>query len=176
MWPKTRNLPSRSTSQWLHYERNGVSNHRRINCLLSRLFRHRSKKTSKLRVTGLCEGNPPVTGGFPSQGAGNEENFPFDIVIMPNRVTVCSEFHLFHRSHGHENVVILDEILITCYTASFYFDKFWLHSQWQKFHQNDIFFLTTVHNVEVIKMCMELLDDTTMRNKLSNWENWCHFT
>ena len=29
---------------------------------LSRLFRRRSKKTSKLRVTGLCEGNSPVTG------------------------------------------------------------------------------------------------------------------
>ena len=26
------------------------------------------KKTSKLRVTGLCEGNPPVTGGFPHKG------------------------------------------------------------------------------------------------------------
>ena len=28
--------------------------------------RRRSNKTSKLRLTGLCEGNPPVTGGFPS--------------------------------------------------------------------------------------------------------------
>ena len=31
-------------------------------CLLNRLFRRRSKKTSKLSVTGLCEGNSPVTG------------------------------------------------------------------------------------------------------------------
>ena len=30
-------------------------------------------KTSKLRVTGLCEGNPPVTGGFPSQKASSTE-------------------------------------------------------------------------------------------------------
>ena len=29
------------------------------------LFRCRSKKTSKLRVTGLCAGNSPVTGEFP---------------------------------------------------------------------------------------------------------------
>ena len=28
-------------------------------------------KTSKLRVTGLCQGNSPVTGGFPSQKASN---------------------------------------------------------------------------------------------------------
>ena len=31
-------------------------------------FRRRSKKTSKLRVTGLCEGNSPVTGEFPTKG------------------------------------------------------------------------------------------------------------
>ena len=38
------------------------------------LFRHRWKKTSKLRVTGLCEGNSPVTGEFPAQMASNAEN------------------------------------------------------------------------------------------------------
>ena len=43
-------------------------------CLLNRLFRRRSKKTSKLRVTGLCAGNPPVTGEFPSQMASYAEN------------------------------------------------------------------------------------------------------
>ena len=37
-------------------------------------FRHRPQKTSKLRVTGLCEGNSPVTGEFPSQSASNAEN------------------------------------------------------------------------------------------------------
>ena len=36
--------------------------------------RHRSKKTSKLCVTGLCEGNSPVTGEFPTQRASNAEN------------------------------------------------------------------------------------------------------
>ena len=40
---------------WRHNERDGVSSHRRLDCLLNRLFRHRS--TSKLRVTGLCAGN-----------------------------------------------------------------------------------------------------------------------
>ena len=46
---------------WYHNERDGVSNNRRLVCFLNRLFKRRSKKTSKLRVTGLCEGNPPVT-------------------------------------------------------------------------------------------------------------------
>ena len=52
--------------QWRHSEHDCVSNYRRLDCLLNRFFfRRESKKTSKLHVTGLCEGNPPVTGGFP---------------------------------------------------------------------------------------------------------------
>ena len=38
------------------------------------LFRRRSKKTSKLCVTGLCAGNSPWTGEFPAQMASNAEN------------------------------------------------------------------------------------------------------
>ena len=40
-----------------------VSNHR-IHYLFNCWFRRRSKKTSKLRVTGLCAGNSPLTGEF----------------------------------------------------------------------------------------------------------------
>ena len=59
--------------QWRHNEHDDVSNHRCLECLLKRLFRW-SKKTSKLRVTGLCEGYSPVTGEFRAQRASNEEN------------------------------------------------------------------------------------------------------
>ena len=38
------------------------------------VFRRRSKKTSKLRVTGLCVGNSPGTSEFPAQMASNAEN------------------------------------------------------------------------------------------------------
>ena len=48
--------------QWRRNEHDGVSNHQPHDCLLNCLFRHRSKKTSKLPITGLCEGNSPVTG------------------------------------------------------------------------------------------------------------------
>ena len=34
----------------------------------------RSKKTSKLRITGLCEENSPVTNEFPAQRASNAKN------------------------------------------------------------------------------------------------------
>ena len=60
--------------QWRHNERNAVSNHQPHNCLPNRLFRHRLKKPSKLRVIGLCEGNSPVTGEFPAQRTSNAEN------------------------------------------------------------------------------------------------------
>ena len=42
------------TLQWRHNERDGVSSHLRINCLLNCWLRRRSNETSKLRVTGLC--------------------------------------------------------------------------------------------------------------------------
>ena len=50
--------------QWCHNDHDSVSNHQPHGCLLNRLFGRRSKKTSKLRVTGLCEGNSsgPVNG------------------------------------------------------------------------------------------------------------------
>ena len=60
--------------QWRHKECDGISNDQHLCCLLNRLFRCRSKKASKLRVTGLCKGNPPVTSGFPFQWASNAKN------------------------------------------------------------------------------------------------------
>ena len=62
------------TLRWRHNEHNGVSNHKLHDCLLNRLFRDKSTKTSKLRVTGLCAGNSSGTGEFPAQGASNAEN------------------------------------------------------------------------------------------------------
>ena len=60
--------------QWRHNGHDGVSNHQLYDCLLNRLFSCSSKKTPKLRVTGLCAGNSPVTGEFPAQRASNAEN------------------------------------------------------------------------------------------------------
>ena len=59
--------------QWRHNELDGVLSHQPHDCLLNRLCRRRSKKTPKLRVTGLCAGNSPVTGEFPAQMASNAE-------------------------------------------------------------------------------------------------------
>ena len=54
--------------------RDGVSNHQPHNCSPNSLFRCRSKKTLKLPVTGLCEGNSLAIGEFPTQRASNVEN------------------------------------------------------------------------------------------------------
>ena len=60
--------------QWRQNGGDGVSNHQRLDYILKSLFRRRSKKTSKLRDTSLCERNPPVAGEFPSQRAKIVEN------------------------------------------------------------------------------------------------------
>ena len=45
------------TFRWRHNGCDGVSNHQPHDCLHKRVFRRRSKETSKFRVTGLCERN-----------------------------------------------------------------------------------------------------------------------
>ena len=66
--------PKINALHWRHNQCDGVSNHRRLDHLLNRLLRHRSKKTSKLRVTGLFERKSQVTSDFPRQRASNAEN------------------------------------------------------------------------------------------------------
>ena len=68
--------------RWRHNERDSVSNHQPHDCLLNGLFRRRSKKTSKLRVTGLCVENSPGPVNSPHKGPVTRKMFPFDDVIM----------------------------------------------------------------------------------------------
>ena len=75
--------------QWRHSGRDSVSNHQPHDCLLNRLFRRRSKKTSKLRVTGLCAGNSPHKWPL------TRKMFPFDDVIMINTLIKAYNFLLF---------------------------------------------------------------------------------
>ena len=68
--------------QWRHNECDDVSNNQCLDCLLSRLFRRRSKKTSKFRVIGLYERNSPGGDEFPAERPVTRKMFPFDDVIM----------------------------------------------------------------------------------------------
>ena len=85
--------------QWRHSGRDGVSNHQRSDCMRDRLLRRRSQKTSKLRVTGLCVRNSPVTGEFPAQRASNAENVSIwwrhHAVLQP-KISRISEMCFWH--------------------------------------------------------------------------------
>ena len=65
------------TLLWRHNGRYGGSNHQPQYCLLNRSFRHRSKKTSKLRVTGFVRGMHRWPVNSPAQMASNAENVSF---------------------------------------------------------------------------------------------------
>ena len=73
--------------RWHHNDHDGVSNHQPHHCLLNRLFGHRSKKTSKPRVTGFCAGNSPVNSSH--KWPVTRKMFPFDDVIMLRFAIAC---------------------------------------------------------------------------------------
>ena len=93
--------------QWRHNDHDSVSNHQHHGCLLNRLFGRRSKKTSKLRVTGLCAGNSPGPVNSPHKGPVTRKMFPFDDVIMfrvyPSfsRLRVIPSAHIFRVAFGN---------------------------------------------------------------------------
>ena len=72
---------SQTSLQWRHNGRDSFSNHQPYDCLLNRLFRRRSKKTSNLRVTDLCAGNSPGPVKSPHKWPVTRKMFPFEDVI-----------------------------------------------------------------------------------------------
>ena len=88
----TRNYAFIGSNLWYHYGHDGVSNHQPSDCLLTRLSRRRLKKTSKLRVTGLCVGNSPMRGEFPAHMASNAES-----------VSIWWRHHVFFAHGTYQN-------------------------------------------------------------------------
>ena len=70
------------TLHWRHNDHDGVSNHQPHGWLLNRLFWCRTKKTSKLRFTGLCAWKSPGPVNSPRKGPVTRKMLPFDDVIM----------------------------------------------------------------------------------------------
>ena len=92
--------------RWRHNGCDSVSNHQPRECLLRRLIRRTSKKTSKLRVTGLCAGNSPETGEFPAQMASNAENVSVwwrhhVVIIMIMVVIITLVLNMITSSNGN---------------------------------------------------------------------------
>ena len=99
-WP-TGNLQWHCSLQWRYNDCNGVLKHQPHDCLLNRLFKHKSKKTTKFRVTGLCAGNLPVTGEFTAQRASNTENVSIwwrHLAANEPNITVITEYTLTYTS------------------------------------------------------------------------------
>ena len=113
-----------NTSHWHRNGRDGVSNHQPHHCLFISLFRRRSKKISKFRDTGLCEGHSPFTGEFTAQS--NAENvsiwwryrdnqlfnflIPNNGGIRSNNLTLWSDIH----------VVLINSYFTYTYGVSFH--------------------------------------------------------
>ena len=68
--------------QWRHNGRDGVSNHRRLDGLLSRLFRRRSKKHQSSASLAFVRGIHRWQLVSPHKGQVTGKTFPFDDVIM----------------------------------------------------------------------------------------------
>ena len=81
-----------------HNEHDGLSSHLPRDCLLNRLFRRKPKKTSKLRVTGLCEGNSSVTDEFPTQMASDAENVS---ILMTSSCACLKLFQTCYQNSAH---------------------------------------------------------------------------
>ena len=120
--------------QLCHNERDSVSNHRRLDCLLDRLFRRRTKKTSKLRVTGLCEGNQSVTRGFTSQRDSNAKLFSFGDIITCTAYSI-SLWHSFCFS-----LVLCDSLI---YIAIFFWVALLAFLSWE--NTDDICHIYTIY-------------------------------
>ena len=119
-----------SSLQWRDNGCDGVSNHQPRHCLLNHLFRRRSKKTSKFRVTGLCAGNSPVTDEFPAQMASNAENIS-----------------LWWRHHGETKFDDIDHSSVTRVLAIKYIQSLW--NLWSIFSSIDYCIWDCRHDIRL---------------------------
>ena len=95
MTPRHERFHSTVTSQWAQWRLKP----RRLDGFLNHSFRRRSKKTSKVRVTGLCEGNSPMTGAFPAQMTSNAENVSIWWPRHATLLALCDGFPSQRTSH-----------------------------------------------------------------------------
>ena len=110
-FPCKMSLNITKSLQWRHNGDDSISNHQPHDCLLNRLFRGRSKKTSKPRVTGLCVGNSPGTGEFPAQMGSNAENVSIwwrhhVIAASPVNTLKARQTATFYRRNLHMHFLV----------------------------------------------------------------------
>ena len=84
---------------------------------MSRLFTQsfihvQIKENNKLRVTGLCEGNAPVTGEFPAQRASNAENV--SIGWRHHAIVTSTDPKPAENRDGNGKLVRVDRLIWHC--------------------------------------------------------------
>ena len=72
------------TLQWRHNEHDGISNYRRLHCLLNCLFRRRSMKKQSSASLAFVRGIHRWPVGSPHKWPVTRKMFPFDDVIILN--------------------------------------------------------------------------------------------
>ena len=69
--------------RWRHNERHGISNHRRLSCVLNRLFRRESKKNQSSVSLAFVRGIHRWPVNSPHKGPVTRKMFPFyDVIIL----------------------------------------------------------------------------------------------
>ena len=91
-----------------------------LTVVYSIVYSGRSKKTSKLCVTGLCAGNSPGPVNSPHKGPVTRKMFPFDDVIMQCKcfrvrlhTPQCPLMHLLHALNTRAKIY-LEQIFGDC--------------------------------------------------------------
>ena len=112
--------------RWRHNDHAGVSNHQPPGCLLNRLFRRKSKKTSKLRVTGLCAGNSPGTGEFSAQMASYAENVS---IWWRHHGEIWPASLLSHCMYCMQHSIMLNRIMRYLIELLFFSNRIWHDNQ-----------------------------------------------
>ena len=95
--------------QWRHNGRDGISNHQPHHWLLNSLFRRRSKKTSKLRVTGICGGIHRGPVNPPHKWPVTRKMFPLDDVIM---IVYPGLFRIQHYQKGLSSTLNVKDLYL----------------------------------------------------------------
>ena len=122
---------------WRHNEHNGVSNHQHYVYLLNCPFRRRSKKISKLRVTGVCAVNSYVTSEFPTKMASTAENV--SIWWRHHVLTKKQECHSLRSLH---HLLYPTSLYWSLWTPQINFEHIFFNFdfQWRLYYTSDYMF------------------------------------
>ena len=134
-WHRTSTVKCLYALHWRHNESDGVSNHQPHDCLLNGLFRRRSKKTPKLRVTGRWPVNSP------HKGPVTRKIFPLDDVIIGVISGILQRWDTVTLLHFVQRNVLPVATLITARYI------------WHQFHC-DLMSCTSTHKLRVLLECL----------------------